>query len=103
MFVLVAEENEQRTPEHAQSQWMAGWAHQQREAELLHELAGHTIDQAQPETRFTTTRFRPRGPTSGRPKISAESKPAPIQPTDPSARSSHAARATLRSSSGGRR
>jgi hypothetical protein len=47
----VAKENERQTSEHAQSQWMAGWAHQHREAELLHELAGHTIDQAQPETR----------------------------------------------------
>lgn len=44
----VVNENEQGTTEHSQTQWERGWAHQQRESELLHQLARETMDAAGP-------------------------------------------------------
>lgn len=50
--------NERQTAAHAREQAAAGWAAQQREAELLHELAGRAIDQARPRTDQQRDRIR---------------------------------------------
>jgi hypothetical protein len=43
-------ESDKQTAEHAAQQWLAGWGYQHREAELMNDLARHTMERARPET-----------------------------------------------------
>ena len=54
----ITAESEQQTANHARDQRMAGWTHQHREAELLHDLARQTMDQAQLETQRHRDKIR---------------------------------------------